>query len=57
MCDRVSPSKVTRSRTLPQPNQLDIEVMVMTIVSEYVLIESKSARDSQLARGVVKTSW
>lgn len=49
-CDRVSSSKATRSRTLPQPSQLDVEVMVMTIVSEYVLIESKSARDSQLAR-------
>ncbi len=35
---------------VPQPNRLNVEVMTMTIVSDLVLIESKSAREGQLAR-------
>lgn len=34
----------------PQPITLTTQVMIMTIVSDLVLIESKSARDSQLER-------
>lgn len=36
----------TRSRIVPQPNRL--EVMAMTILSDFVLVESKSTPENQL---------
>lgn len=43
-----SPASTRRSHVVPQPKLLAVEVMAMTILSEFVLVESKSARDNHL---------